>query len=176
MTVRGKKSVLAEWERYKAESPRPEGDFGGHGYPDPEVEPLCAKLNAMPYLCTLQSCAGHRLPAADGSGEHVMNGQLWIWPTQVAALRFYKRATKLAQEFPLIQRVQVLWQPDSQEVIDVCWQVGRLAAAESVIVPFFESLQWGGQCYGCDAPEGVRCHPDCLSLDYRTNDPSHGVA
>ena len=32
----------------------------GHGDPDPDMIPWCEKLNALPGVCTVQSCSGHR--------------------------------------------------------------------------------------------------------------------
>ena len=37
----------------------PPGNQNGHGYPDPEILPLCDWINKHPGMCTLQSCTGH---------------------------------------------------------------------------------------------------------------------
>lgn len=89
----GKVLELQQWERAKRErnDAPPDGFVGGHGYPDPEIYAWVDRLNRLPRLCTLQSCAGHRCVrglccvhcAASGAGAvgewpedtHVMSGQ-----------------------------------------------------------------------------------------------------
>ena len=148
MTQKAKDSLLAEWLSVRSQ-PAPDGAKGGCGFPDPEVFPLCDNLNSLPYICTLQSCAGHVVPAADGTGDYIYNGQVWLWLSAEGARRFYERVHLLAAVVPLIERVQLLWQSDGQEVVDVTWRREMLSQATTVLPRFFGSLIWSTKCEFC---------------------------
>jgi len=134
---------LKYWEQVKRDRPADAKD--GYGFPDPPIYDLCDRLNAIEGVCTVQSCAGHRMAAADGSGEYQHVGKLWLRLSEPLALRFYERAPELASVYPTIQRVFVFWHESGEEVVDVLFQglnVSEEAFDESskLIADFFSSL------------------------------------
>ena len=144
LTPEGKADVLAQWERWKADSSsiRPSEDKGGHGYVDPEVFDLCDQINALEDWCTLQSCYGHRYPAPEDPEVTVtLPGQFWLWPTERAALAFYRRVGELVAS-PFIDQVAFLWGRERErEVVEVFF-VGHEHFAESseAIMSFLRAL------------------------------------
>lgn len=143
LTPAAKDAELAEW-RAKQAAPLPappEGreNLGGRGWPDPEIFEACELLNALPGVCTLQSCSGH-----PGDGPYVNKGHLWIWPSEEIATAFYRRAFELALH-PRIEQCKVRFQGYGREVIDIDFDglesgEGMLEESTEALVAFFEAL------------------------------------
>jgi hypothetical protein len=110
--------VIANWRALRAE-PRPSGDLGGKGYPDPEMFPWTDRLNDLRWVCTLQSCAGHRAP--DG---HIWNGQLWLWLDEAASRTANARAFGLVAKHPLIEHMRRIYHDSGQEILDLVFMGG----------------------------------------------------
>ncbi len=79
-----KQDILAEWERTKACWRC--GDISGVGVPDADIVPWCDRLNELPGICTIQSCAGH------SDGNAVQSAHLWVWMSREVAERFDRKA------------------------------------------------------------------------------------
>jgi hypothetical protein len=138
LSPEGKRAELAEFDRYKAEHQAPPDDAGGRGFPDPDILPWCDRLNALPGVCTLQSCAGHEY--SDGSHS---SGQLWICLSPAMARGFRERVFDLAQHSPPIERVYTLYAAWGQEIVDVRFagnECGLLAESMELVVEFFSGL------------------------------------
>jgi len=133
-----KRVELAEFDRYQVAYPTPLDDPGGRGFPDPDILPWCDKLNALPGVCTLQSCAGHR--HQDGS---LSSGQLWLWLSPDVAHAFHARAFELARQSPPIERLYTLYADWGQEIADVRFagnERGLLAESMELVFAFFSDL------------------------------------
>lgn len=132
MTPEGKFSELSDWEEIRSAL----SEVAGPGVPDPEMIPWCEKLNALPGVCTLQSCAGHR------DGERGTSGHLWLWLAEDEARRFRERAFELARN-SLMERVSVIYQPWGQEVVELEFRGSpdnQLEASMTAILGFLEAL------------------------------------
>lgn len=110
---------------------------GEHGHLDPDIIPLCDKLNTLPGVCTLQSCAGHVLD--DG---YLRSGHLWLWLDKATAERFDQQAWTLVGA-PTIERVARLYLESGQEI--TCMEFagnekGLLRVSGEAILAFFDSL------------------------------------
>jgi hypothetical protein len=106
----------------------PDGDLAGRGWPDPEITPLCDKLNAMPGICTLQSCAGH------GGNP----GGLWIWLDEDTSRKFDQWGHVLAnmEGIEVVSRKYTQW---GQEITAIDFD-GRLENACRSVLFFFSAL------------------------------------
>lgn len=117
-------------------APRPCGDLAGRGWPDPEIIPLCDALNALPGVCTLQSCAGH----AAGS-RHRPNGEfglLWLWLDEGTSQELDRFGNVLAR-LPGIETVSKRYADWGQEITAIEFD-GRFEEACKSIVIFFSAL------------------------------------
>ena len=147
LTIEGKAAELARWAEARAERDRLTYDPpGGCGYADPPVYRLCDRLNALPGVCTLQSCAGHTIEAADGTGTYRYPGNLWVWLGEQMSAAFHRHVYGLACD-PYIERISTLhtYNPERgpRSVIDIVFEGqerGGLAQSTAVIVDFFENL------------------------------------
>ena len=139
LTAGEKTRRLAEWESLRSQ-PLPDGDCGGRGYPDPDIFPLCDYLNALPGVCTLQSCAGHRSREGLISSAH-----LWLKLDRTSARRFKKNAFVLAGD-DHIERLGLSYMPDEGEVVEIIFkgnERGMLVDSALPIASFFEDI-----CHG----------------------------
>lgn len=135
-----KLAVLEAWHAGKLRV-RPPGDHGGHGFADPEIFDTCDRLNALPGVCTLQSCAGHGYDLALDLAEYP--GNVWLWLDLPTARAFELKVLELARVTSLIERVSKHWQPDGQEVVSINFagqQTPYFTVATDLIVTFFEQL------------------------------------
>lgn len=110
--------------------------IAGAGTPDAEIAPWCDRLNALPGVCTLQSCAGHE------NGERGRSGHLWLWLDEARARALHKRAFELARRSE-IERLSVIYQPWGQEILEVVLQGspdGQLEHSIEIVLLFLESL------------------------------------
>ena len=118
MTPAGKDAEMAHWSEMQRIGMRPDNDPGGHGYVDPEVLGLCDAINEMDYVCTLQSCAGHRLERHDEPGSfYVENAGMWLWLRKDKARQLYSRILELEGSH-WVESLQVQW-IDGREIVDI---------------------------------------------------------
>ena len=142
LSPEAKERLLADWAKTKA-TPLPEGELGGRGWPDPNIFPLCDALNALPGVCTLQSCAGHLIVLADGS-ENRQPGHLWLWLSAAVSAEFDRCAFDLATSPTIdwIRRCYGGWGQEITEIIFAGDDRGQLAESSAVILAFFrETLE-----------------------------------
>lgn len=118
MTPGGKAKEMAFWEKSQRESVKPEGDTGGMGYVDREIVPFCDAINKIEYVCTLQSCAGHRREHPDKPGTtYFQPAQLWLWLRRNEAKKLYSKAAGLAgRDWVDSLKIQII---DGREIADI---------------------------------------------------------
>jgi hypothetical protein len=127
LTEPAKASELAQW-RQLISRPWPPGP----GNPDPSMIPWCEKINALPGICTLQSCQGHE------NGERGTAGHLWLWLDEEKARAFPTRASELAKS-ENVEAVSLLFKPWDQQVVEVIFRGspgGKLGASMQEILDF----------------------------------------
>jgi hypothetical protein len=102
--------------------------------------PWCDRLNAIPGVCTLQSCAGH----AASDGGVIAPGHLWVWLDRETSDAFDANAFHLAVKTRYIERVAKEYTAWKQEVASITFagnERGLLHYSMSIILAFFESLR-----------------------------------
>ena len=137
LTSADKEVVLAAWDEVKLQ-PVPEGDFGCVGYPDPDIIPWCDRLNAIPGVCTLQSCAGHVNPGGLRDAGH-----LWLWLDRPMAEAFDSHAHRLARHVDYIEDVARRYTSWGQEVTVITFagnECDRLPPSLRLILAFLRRL------------------------------------
>jgi hypothetical protein len=137
LTSAGKDAALKVYADHRETLITPLDDRGGRGFPDTDIVPWCDRLNAMPGVCTLQSCAGHR---RDG---YLTSGHLWLWLAPDVCEAFRRRAFELARLSPPIERVTTRYAAWGQEIACVEFagnERDRLAESMRVILAFFSDL------------------------------------
>ncbi|HUO81302.1 MAG TPA: hypothetical protein VM616_00420 [Gammaproteobacteria bacterium] len=127
LTPQAKAEELREWET-KRSNALPAAGRGGEGFADIEIVPLCDFLNAIPGVCTLQSCAGH----------DAQNGGLWLWLDQAASEAFDRWGHVLAR-LPGIETVSREYTAWGQEVTVIDFDNRRDLWTVSIRV-FFAAL------------------------------------
>ena len=104
--------VLATWDKHRRDYP----NDGMYGHPDPAMNPWCDAINALPGVCTVQACSGHRRDLGGTSGRC-----LWLRLDESASSRFDALAFELARQ-PGIERVYRLYSPWGEEIVDISFQ------------------------------------------------------
>lgn len=115
---------------------------GGYGYPDPDIFDLTDRLNDLPGVLTIQSCAGHLHPGEVPGETAMWSGQLWLRLSEPLLRAFFERGWDLLSH-PTIERCWVILHPDLGYVVDIVFDGnnrGRLAESSEVILTFFGSL------------------------------------
>ncbi len=139
LTREAKRRELERWARLRAEHIDAPGlDHPSEpGHADPDIYPLCDRLNALHGVCTIQSCAGHILD--DG---FMRSGHLWLWLDPATAGKFDRQAWTLAA-MPAIQRVARLYLASGQEITCIEFagnERAMLKDSADAIASFFASL------------------------------------
>ncbi|KKN68883.1 hypothetical protein LCGC14_0446690 [marine sediment metagenome] len=101
MTRKDKTRELHLWHG-KIKGPR---GPGGMGYPDDRIIPLCAAINDLKGICTLQSCAGHQ---RSDEQHWSAPANLWLWFGQHKFNMFVQHATRLVED-AAIDRIDLLY-------------------------------------------------------------------
>jgi hypothetical protein len=113
------------------------------GTPDREVYGLCDSINALPGICTLQSCAGHHGVEKKAEGQPRMPGHLWLRLSKDVFRRFLDECEELAHD-PLIEQISVLYgREPTGHVVEILFHgndEGVLPASEKLLVGFFTRL------------------------------------
>lgn len=148
LTPDEKEREVSYWLSYRENGPfsipPPEGELGGLGYPDPEIFALTDRLNAIDGVCTVQSCAGHRIKHE--TGDYVHFGQLWLRLSEDMSLAFYRHGFEWRRANQgLITQCAIWFQSYDNEVVDIRFnglEVSPDAFAQSarLIGEFFEAL------------------------------------
>jgi hypothetical protein len=139
-----KKDEVATWNSL-CQKGRPEGEIGGRGYPDPEMIPWCAKLNAIRGVCTLQSCAGHR---SVHDNSIASPGKLWIRLDPVVSALFDTQAFRLSAKVGHIEEVARLYASWGKEIASITFagnERDSLNDSMRLIVAFFHQLRVKGR-------------------------------
>ena len=110
LTSEEKKGVLDGWDRIKRRPASP--GLGGRGVPDPAMVPWCDRVNKLPGVCTVQSCAGHR---EDG---YLSSGHLWLRLSQPMSEAFDRGALRLASRDGM-EQVARIYAPWGEEVASI---------------------------------------------------------
>lgn len=142
LTAEAKARELAAWGEVR-KAGIPAGNQAGKGYPDPNILSWCDRLNALPGICTLQSCSGH-LPRNGDPGPHP--GHLWLHLSEPMARAFSRRAFKLARQDG-IEEVSCQFKEWGQEIVSLVFagdDRGLLASSMDRITSFFEALSDSG--------------------------------
>lgn len=135
LTPEEKAREVGAWDAVKGQDV-PE-DSGGRGFPDPDMVPWCDRLNALPGVCTVQSCAGHR--RADG---YMSSGHLWVRLDEGMAQAFDRRALDLAAH-DYIEEVARVYKPWGAEVASITFagnERNLLPTSMGTILRFFATL------------------------------------
>ena len=111
LTDDAKRDILAEWKRTKARWRS--GDMSGTGEPDADIVPWCDRLNELPGICTVQSCAGH------SDGSTVQSAHLWIWLSRDVAERFNHKAFLLLRDRDAIDWISRHYLHDGKEIASI---------------------------------------------------------
>ena len=131
LTAEEKAREMATWERRRQQA------VSGPGAPDQPILAYVDSINALPGICTVQSCAGHR----DHAGT-VISGHLWLRLDRDTAKRFRQNALALASE-AAVERVSVIFQPWGQEMAELVFRgegTGELTESMLVVMRFLQSL------------------------------------
>ena len=143
LTDEEKEQRVAYWQE-RQNDPRPEGDLAGRGFPDPPIYDLVDRLNAMPGICTTQSCSGHP-EQTDGSLYLGVQGCLWLRLTEPRFMAFIREAENLIAH-SCIETVSILWGREREghavEIVFYGLNCGKveLAEASQVIEGFFVDI------------------------------------
>ena len=127
------------------------GRGAGRGLPDAEMVPWCLRLNAIPGVCTLQSCAGH------GGAARRDTGSLWL---RLGARVYRELLPHRAQDLLAVrgvERLQTIYCKDGRAVVALTFagnERRRLQASMTGIARFFEGL--GRAAAGGRVAKGVR--------------------
>lgn len=144
LTPEEKARHLAYWDETRADL----SDITSPGTPDPDVFPLVDALNAMPGVCTVQSCAGHRSPEPKSfdtrdRGDGFTSGQLWLRVSDAVLVLLQARLAELLAE-PSIEQVSLLYgRTERSPVVDIVFhgnERGMLPEASRAILSYFQSL------------------------------------
>ena len=130
-----KRAELERWREQRL-TPRPGGDLGGRGYPDPEIFTWTDRLNDIRGVCTLQSCSGHKRLTGPG-----WKGELWFWLSESMMKNWNTNAWRLA-EVSGFESVRTLHFPEL-EVADVIYpglESGRLNYSLTIVEGFLLTL------------------------------------
>ena len=139
LTREAKRRELERWAAIRArhiDAPHPDHP-GADGHADPDIYPLCDRLNALAGVCTIQSCAGHILD--DG---FLRTGHIWVWLDAATSERFDRQAWVLAAA-PSIERVSRLYLASGQEISCIEFagnEKGLLKDSCCAIAEFFTAL------------------------------------
>lgn len=123
-----KQRIVAAWGRTRAQP-----CLGRSGDPDPDILGLTDALNAIPGICTLQSCSGH---IRNGLVERA---HLWLKLSKAAMCRFYLAAPALAQH-RMIESVSIRFGTGEGEIVEITFmgnECGLLSQAVAVILKYF---------------------------------------
>lgn len=188
LTLEEKQQRLEQWHRERR-LPRPAGPLGGRGFPDPDIFPLCDALNALPGICTIQSCAGHpRLRYADGA-THCAH--LWVRLDEQTAKAFDARVFELADDRDHFEEVVRLYSRGEGEVFSIEFrgnESGLLEESSTIILHFFQSLyendgvadargadMWD-VCVTPDCPNRVTRRGMCESCNEKEDEEDEAIA
>lgn len=151
LTPELKKQILYRWVKTQGEFLVAKGlgaipeNPGGMGYPDPEMFTVCDRLNSLPGIVTMQSCAGHVHPGEEPGVEAMWSGQLWIGMSEPVRARYISRIDELLIHSYYIERCKIIFMLDQIDVADIIFagmNRGPSAFADSVdiIYDFFHSI------------------------------------
>lgn len=109
----------------------------GGGYPDPDMVPWCDRINALPGVCTVQSCQGHI------ENGYLRPGHLWLRLDEPTATAFDREAFRLAgvESIEQVARMYTGW---GQEIASITFagnERDSLAASLRAVLRFLNLIQ-----------------------------------
>ena len=165
LTDAAKRNILASWEQTKRDWGL--GSLSGVGEPDSDIVPWCDRINALPGLCTLQSCAGHL------RGGVIEAAHLWIWMSEAAAKNFDRAAFSLLRRRDRIDWISKHYLHDGKEIASITFfgnERDLLESSVSIVYDFAvrtrqmeKILQLIGDQRRADLRRRVRDHNSGLS-------------
>jgi len=129
-----KRLIIREWRAASARKTE-----NSDGLADADMIPWCKKLNRLPGICTLQSCAGH---GGVAPGHIVSCGHIWLYLDERVSAAFNAKAFVLSCQ-PNIERVYRLYSHWGQEIACVEFlgnERGELAHSMGAIHGFLKTL------------------------------------
>lgn len=135
LTPEEKTAILVSWERDRDHHGLEERP--GRGYPDPDIVEWCDLINALPGVCTVQSCQGHR------EGNYVTPGHLWLRLDEPTTAAFDREAFQLARH-EAIEQVVRMYAPWGKEIASITFagnERDSLAPSLRAILRFLHSIQ-----------------------------------
>lgn len=139
LTEDEKRAEIAEWEAACRAWPSASGDVGGRGFPDPDMIPWCRAVNAIPGVCTVQSCAGHESPGGYYSPAH-----LWLRLDPAMSAAFNAEALRLSANTARIEQVSRVYTSWGKEIASITFagnERDSLNESMALIVAFLQSLR-----------------------------------
>lgn len=141
LTAAEKRRRLTGWQEYR-NTPLPEGELAGRGYPDAAIYSLTDRLNRLLGICTIQSCSGH--PETEWEG--VYPGSLWLRLSEPVFTAFIQRVDTLVAHLR-IEQAAILWGREREgHVVEITFEglnkgAVELMQASEVIIDFFTDLE-----------------------------------
>jgi hypothetical protein len=163
LTDREKVDAVADWKRLCEALPDDVPPCGDErGFPDPPIVAWCNEINALPGICTVQSCAGHR--RLDGT---LISGHLWVRLSRDVSARFDEAALSLAAQ-PGIEQVSKLfgrWGAELAMITFLGSERDHLERSMRVVLRFLGELATPGRCPLFPSPD-TRCRVHQTSASY----------
>jgi hypothetical protein len=131
---------IARWLSLCASDPHTGPLDGGRGFVDPDMIPWCEKLNAIPGVCTIQSCSGH---GSARTGYVESCGKIWLLLDPSMSWAFDRQAFRLASHDDLIEQVARIYAPWGKEIASIAFagnERDSLYRSMRLIVAFLRSL------------------------------------
>lgn len=137
LTEDEKRAEMSEWESLCGARRSDLGDAGGRGFPDPDMIPWCATVNAIPGICTVQSCAGH--VSVEG---YLSSARLWLRFNHTMSAAFDAEAFRLsnAARIEEVSRVYTSWGKEIASITFAGNERDSLNESMALIVAFLQSL------------------------------------
>jgi hypothetical protein len=145
LTVEEKQAELAAWDALCRASRADRADEGGRGFPDADMIPWCATLNAIPGVCTVQSCAGH---GSVGHPGYVSSAHLWLRLDKTMSAAFDAEAFALAANNGIesVVRAYTAWGKEIASITFAGNERDSLNDSMAMIAAFLQSLR--ERCHG----------------------------
>ncbi len=140
LTPEEKRLELATWREILATVPKAGERDGGRGLVDADIVPWCDRLNEIPGVCTIQSCAGHGNAVAGHVGSP---GVLWLRLSQELSAALDADAFRLSARKPYIEQVSRFYASWGKEIASITFagnERDSLHRSMRLIVAFFRSL------------------------------------
>jgi hypothetical protein len=143
LSPREKAEELSGWLAARAAA----SDPSYPGTPDPDIYGLVDALNALPGVCTVQSCSGHGPEERKADGG-ITPGRVWLRLSARVFRRFERHVAHLIAG-PGVEEASVRYgraRDGAPPVVDIVFagkERGHLAESGAAILDFFERIAGG---------------------------------